>query len=134
MAESPMSVALQFVDAINTGDLAAMRRLLSEDHTFTDSLSKSFSGADDMIAGWQRFFRAYPGYHIRIDHAVADPICVALYGRAEGKWLLGEEPSLASWSVAAAWLAEIEAGRVKHWSVFCDTGWTRPPSEKSDNR
>jgi hypothetical protein len=33
-----------------------------------------------------------------------------------------------SWSVAAAWLAEVEGGKVKKWSVYCDTSWAKPPA------
>jgi limonene-1,2-epoxide hydrolase len=128
MAESPMSVALQFVDAINAGDLTALRGLMTEDHTFTDALGNRFSGADQIITGWQRFLHAYPGYRIRIDHALGDAIFTALFGRAEGGWCVEERIVPGSWSVTAAWLAEIEAGRVKQWRVFCDTGWASPPA------
>lgn len=134
MAESPMSVALQFVDAINAGNLSAMRRLMTDDHTFTDSLGNNFSGADGMIAAWERFFQAWPGYRIRIDHALGDLVSAALFGRAEGNRREGDEVADGGWSVAAAWLAKIEAGRVRHWSVFCDTGWARPSDVESEDR
>ncbi|HTV81154.1 MAG TPA: nuclear transport factor 2 family protein [Acidobacteriaceae bacterium] len=127
MTDLPMSVAVAFVEAINAADLTALRRLMTNDHTFTDALGNSFSGADPIIAGWQHFLRAYPDYHIQIHHVFSDSIYAALFGRAEGKWRVGENVLPGSWSVAAAWLAEVEEGRVKKWRVFCDTSWASPP-------
>ncbi len=127
MADLPMRVAVAFVEAINAADLEAMRGLMTDNHTFTDALGNSFSGADEMIAGWRHFLHAYPGYRIRVDHGFADASWAALYGRAEGKWRIGDRVLPGHWSVASAWLAEIEAGRVRRWRVYCDTGWVEPP-------
>jgi len=127
MADLPMSVAIAFVEAINAADLMALRRLMTDDHIFTDALGRSFSGADQLIAGWQQFLHAYPDYRIQVHHAFADGMFAGIFGRAEGKWRVNDRVLPGSWSVAAAWLAEIEAGRVKQWRVFCDTGWTAPP-------
>lgn len=128
MADLPMSVAVAFVEAINAADLEAMRGLMSEDHTFTDALGNSFSGADQMIAAWQHFLDAYPNYRIRIDHGFSDSTSAALFGRAEGRWRVGERILPGRWNVASAWLAEVEAGRIRKWGVYCDTGWVDPPA------
>jgi limonene-1,2-epoxide hydrolase len=128
MPDSPIDVAGAFVKAINQEDLAAMRAAMTEDHTFTDALGRSFSGAEKMIAGWKHFFNAYPGYWIRVGSAFVDGCRVALFGEAGGKWKVDERVLPASWSVAAAWLAEVEGGKVKKWSVFCDSGWATPPA------
>ena len=134
MTISPLNVALAFVEAINAADLTALRRLMTEDHVFTDALGSSFSGADQMIAGWQQFLRMFPGYRIQVDHSFADAGSVALFGRAEGKWRVGDRILPGSWSVAAAWLAEVDDGHVKQWRVFCDTGWASPPSVEREGR
>jgi len=127
MADLPMSVAVAFVEAISAADLSAMRGLMSDDHTFTDALGNSFSGADRMMDAWQHFLHAYPGYRIRVDHGFSDSTSAALFGRAEGKWRVHDRILPGRWSVASAWLAEVEAGRITKWRVFCDTGWVDPP-------
>lgn len=126
MPASPLDVVSVFVNAINQEDLGAMRSLMTDDHTFTDALGRSFSGADPMIAGWKQFFDAFPGYTIQFDAALADGSRVALFGKASGMWKDGDPLRRETWAVPAAWLAEIEEGKVKKWSVFCDTGWATP--------
>jgi len=127
MPDSPMDVAGSFVRAINQEDLNALRSVMTDDHTFTDAHGKTFSGAEKMIAGWRHFFDAYPGYWIRIGAAFVDGCRVALFGEAGGKWKVEDRVLPQSWSVTAAWLAEVEDGKVRKWSVYCDTGWATPP-------
>lgn len=126
MPDSPLDVVSAFVSAINKEDLAAMRAAMTDDHTFTDALGRSFSGAEPMIAGWKQFFDAYPGYSIHFDAAFAEEFRVALFGKASGMWKVEDPVRSESWSVPAAWLAELEDGKVKKWSVFCDTHWATP--------
>jgi ketosteroid isomerase-like protein len=128
MPDPPLAVAQVFVKAINATDLAALRALMTDDHVFTDALGRSFSGAATMIEGWKFFFAAYPEYRIQVDTAFAVGPRVALFGSASGKWKLQDRILRESWTVAAAWLAHVEDGKVKKWAVFCDTGWATPPA------
>lgn len=91
MPASPIDVALAFIAAINAGDANALRSLMTEDHTFTDALGNSFSGAEKMFSGWQHFFHTYPEYRITIKHSFADGNKVALFGDAEGGWRVNKE-------------------------------------------
>lgn len=127
MDAAPIDVVRTFVDAINRGDLFALRAVMTDDHIFTDALGQSFTGAEVMVAGWKHFLHAYPGYWIRVDHTLAERERVALFGEAGGRWLGGV--SEKQWKVAAAWMAEVEGGKVKRWQVFCDTGWAKAPTE-----
>jgi ketosteroid isomerase-like protein len=124
---TPADTALAFIAAINAGDTDALRALMTEDHTFTDALGHSFSGAQTMLAGWKHFFHAYPGYRITIDHTFADANHVALFGKAEGGWRVKDAVLAQRWSVPAAWLAEVRTSKIRRWTVFCDTGWASPP-------
>lgn len=124
----PIDTARAFVAAINAADLAALRALMTEGHTFTDALGHSVSGADVMIAGWKQFFVAIPAYWVRVDTAFADGPLVALFGEAGGQWRVGDRVLPETWSVKAAWLAAIEDSKVKTWTVYCDTGWATPPA------
>jgi len=134
MNDAPVDVVRGFVDAINRADLFALRGAMTDDHTFTDARGQSFSGAETMIAGWERFFHAFPGYWIRVDQSFAEGERVALFGEAGGLRRVGDRVSDEGWKVAAAWLAEVDEGRVKRWSVFCDTAWATPPAEDSQRK
>jgi len=127
MSRPSNEVATAFIAAINAHDPAAVRALMTADHTFTDSLGNSFSGADKMFAGWQHFFHAYPDYRITVEQSFAEESHVALFGTAEGGWRVNEAVLPQRWKVRAAWLAEVDADKIKRWSVFCDTGWAKPP-------
>ncbi len=127
MTAASLEVAGAFVAAINAADLVALRALMTDDHTFTDARGNSFSGAEKLIAGWQHFFRAYPGYWIRIHQSFAAENHAALFGEAGGGWRVADRILPGTWQVAAAWLAEVESGKIRSWSVFCDTAWADPP-------
>ena len=124
---TPLETALAFVAAINNVDPAALRSLMTQDHTFTDALAHSFSGAETMHTGWQHFFPAYPGYRITLTQTFADGNRIALFGKAEGGWRVDDKIIPQKWFAPAAWLAEIRSGKVRRWTVFCDTGWATPP-------
>lgn len=128
MPESALDVVGAFVKAINQGNLEAMRAVMTEDHTFTDAQGTSVSGAEKVISGWWYFFEAYPKYWIRVDAAFADGAQVALFGEGGGQWRVEGQVGAESWSVPAAWLAEVDGGKVKKWNVYCDTSWAKPPA------
>jgi len=127
VAKSVTDTALAFVAAINAGDATGLRRYMTEDHTFTDARGNSFSGAEKMVSAWQHFLHAYPDYRIQIKHMFAEENKVALFGDAEGGWRVNDAVLSQRWRVSAAWLAEIEARKIRRWSVFCDTTWATPP-------
>jgi ketosteroid isomerase-like protein len=122
---TPLDTAHAFLAAINAADTTAMRALMTDDHTFT--LGHSFSGAETMLSGWQHFFHVYPGYRITIDRTFADADRVALFGKAEGGWRVNDVVIPQRRSVPAAWRAEVHSGKVRRWTVFCDTAWATPP-------
>jgi hypothetical protein len=127
MSKTPEDVARAFVVAINAEDPNALHALMTDDHTFTDARGNSFSGADKMRLGWQHFFHAYPGYHIDVEYSFASGDRVALFGKAAGGWRANDIVLPQRWTVSAAWLAEVEEEKIKHWTVFCDTSWVNPP-------
>jgi ketosteroid isomerase-like protein len=127
MRDQPKEVAHSFVAAINSGDANAVRNLMTEDHTFVDALGNTFSGADQIKSGWLHFFRAYADYRISVRHTFVEGSLVALFGEATGRWRVADRVLTETWKVAAAWLAVVEAEKIRQWSVFCDTSWVKPP-------
>lgn len=130
MSDSSLDIARAYVQAINARNMAAIPALLTPDHIFTDALGARIIGARTMMMAWRHFFDLFPEYWMRVDTAMADGAQVALFGEAGGQWRVEGRVLPRGWKVRAAWLAGIEAGKVKTWSVFCDTGWTKPPEEE----
>lgn len=126
---SEVQIAEAFVAAINSENLTQLRSLMSDDHTFTDAKGNSFSGADRMLVGWRGFLHAYPRYKILVDRRFTNGNEVALFGEATGSWRLNEIILPQTWKVTAAWLAQVEDQKIKHWTVFCDTAWISPPPQ-----
>jgi len=127
MARSPLEITGAFISAINARDLTALRSLMTDDHIYTDARGTKFMGADSMIENWICFFNAYPQYWIHIDSSFTNGDRVALFGEAGGKWRIDGRIQPGSWKVSASWLAEVERGKVRRWSIFCETEWTAPP-------
>jgi limonene-1,2-epoxide hydrolase len=125
---TPTEVVHAFVSAINAANLDAIHGLMAEDHAFTDASGNSFCGAEKMRRGWEHFFHTYPGYKISISCSFADGKQVALFGKAAGGWRVNDVVHPQSWTVPAAWLAEVENEKIKNWSVFCETNWANPPT------
>lgn len=130
MARSSFEIIGSFVSAINGHNLTTIRSLMTDDHVFTDARGTKFFGADRMVENWRQFFNAYPQYWISIDTSLAYGDRVGLFGEAGGKWRVDGTIIPGSWKVSAGWLAEIEDGKVRSWTVCCDTTWTTPPNQK----
>jgi ketosteroid isomerase-like protein len=104
----------QFAAAINAHDVAALKKLMSVDHVFVDSLGNRVAGASSMEAGWRGYFALCPDYWIRIDHAVAGDGIVLAAGEAGGT-IDG-----IAWRTPAAWKAVVRDGMLREWQVFAD--------------
>jgi ketosteroid isomerase-like protein len=123
-------IALAFVDAVNAEDIERLGALMADGHVFTDALGNSFAGREKMLQGWRFFFAAYPSYRIDVEQVFSQGTTVALFGDGSGGWRVDGEVQEKRWKVRAAWLVEIEDGKVQRWSVFCDTGWIAVPNGK----
>jgi ketosteroid isomerase-like protein len=53
---------LAFNDATTRRDVAALGRLMTDDHTFIDSDENVFSGKEEVLGVWRGFFEAFPDY------------------------------------------------------------------------
>lgn len=64
LAVDTVHALLAFFDAINQHDADRLAKLITEDHTFTDSLGRSQRGRETMRAGWRGYFALCPDYHV----------------------------------------------------------------------
>jgi ketosteroid isomerase-like protein len=121
MSADPSAVASAFVAAINSQDLHALAALLHPEHRFVDAEGAVFAGREPMLHGWAAYFNWFPEYTIVVEHSLATEAHVALFGTATGSGVDNAFMQRSeSWSVPAAWLAEVRDGQVYEWRVYCD--------------
>jgi hypothetical protein len=112
-----------FIAAVNLHDPAALSDLMTEDHTFVDSLGGVHSGREAMINGWKEYFRMFPDYEIRVERMLAEDTLVAVFGSATGTYHGKRGPvSENRITMPAAWKALTENGKIRLWQVYAD--WT----------
>lgn len=111
---TPVETVLHFLDCINQRDSDKLAALMTEDHTFVDSLGQTVRGREAMRKGWQGYFAFCPDYWVSHEEVFSNRNQVAVFGSAGGA-IAGEK-----WRVTAAWLAIAENGLVKEWRVYAD--------------
>lgn len=121
MPEAPetdaLRAALRFNDSINERDLDGLAALMTNDHTFIDAVSQSWTGRDVCLENWRAFFDAFPDYR-NVFEAISvqgDVVTVVGHSRCSDERLDGP----------AIWTARITDGRVAEWRVYEDTPTTR---------
>jgi ketosteroid isomerase-like protein len=109
----PDEVAIQFNDAINRGDLDALGGLMTDDHTFTDSLGAQVIGKSNCLEAWRGFFAQFPDYRNHFTELIARDDRVVVIGYSTCSVAVLDGPAL--------WTADIEDDRIAHWRVYQDT-------------
>jgi ketosteroid isomerase-like protein len=110
--------AIAFNDAITRGDLAALGRLMTDDHTFVDSDANVFRGKLAVLDAWTGFFEAFPDYrNVWVDLKLSGDGVIAL-----GHSICPNEPGLDG---PAIWTASVRGNRVSRWRVYEDTARSR---------
>jgi ketosteroid isomerase-like protein len=111
-------IAIAFNDAITKRDLAALGRLMTDDHTFVDSDDNVFSGREVVLDAWRGFFDAFPDYrNVWTELALTGDAVIAL-----GHSVCANEPELDG---PAIWSASVRGKRVSVWRVYEDTAANR---------
>ena len=121
MAHDPKTIVLRFIERINAGDVEGIYVLLTEDHTFIDSLGHTLSGCEAMRSAWESYFRMMPDYSIKVQDIVQGEDLVAVFGGATGTYVAdGTLRPENRWSTPAAWKAIVREGRLAYWQVYAD--------------
>lgn len=123
MLSDEIDVVKAFIAAINRRSPSEMSDLMTEDHTLVDPGGRVESGRQNVIAGWNEYFRMFPDYTILVESILADSEVVAVFGSASGTYngKRGPVPENRI-EMPAAWRAVVENGKVKRWQVYAD--WT----------
>ena len=115
---TPKEVILTFVDAINAHDLAALAKLMTDDHTFIDAHGNQISGREQMLGGWRGYFEWFPDYWIDVIDIFENENNFGMFGFAGGSFK-GQSDQI--WRLPAAWKAVVNNGGVALWQVVADT-------------
>jgi len=110
----------KFIQLINNHDVDGMVDLMTKDHTFTDSIGGVVSGRELMRSGWIGYFKWFPDYKIEIRETYGHGETVLVLGFASGAYA-GRRTKKNHWRLPAVWRAVVQRGRIKEWSVYCDT-------------
>src|SRR5271168_1250888 len=111
---TPAETVLLFLDRVNQRDPDQLAALMAEDHVFTDSLGHKVEGREAMRAGWRAYYAMCPDYWVSHGEILTNGDHVAVFGEAGGT--IAANP----WRIRAAWLARVENGLIKEWSVYAD--------------
>jgi ketosteroid isomerase-like protein len=118
---TPIDVARAFAAAINRRKPQEISALMTEDHTFVDSLGHRVEGRRTMEAGWAGYFRMVPDYSITIAETFTAGDTVIMLGTAQGTYsAAGELLDTNRWSTPAAWRAQIRDSLIYEWRVYAD--------------
>jgi hypothetical protein len=114
----PSSVALQFVERINQGDLEGIASLTSEEYTFTDTAGRVyfFRGKDAIKRSWDEYLSAYPDYKIHVHQVLIGGNGVAIIGKTSGSHV----PPEIEEEETVLWVAQVLDGLVSEWRIYSD--------------
>lgn len=117
----PISVVLQFEEAINSRNPDAVVSLMTDDSVFVDSLGNKIQGTAKLKAAWAGYFKMVPDYSVSHTDIFGDGNIVAVFGAAQGTFAGGTELSKENfWQTPAAWRAIVKEDKIAVWQVFAD--------------
>ncbi|MFQ5822383.1 MAG: nuclear transport factor 2 family protein [Candidatus Heimdallarchaeota archaeon] len=119
----PKSVALKFVEIINTGDSEALIKLQTEDFTLIDMEGDVTRGRD----GWHGYFSSFPQYRIHVQHVLTSGNGVAIIGKTTGSHV----PPEVEEHETVLWTAEIRDGLVAEWRIYSDIEEAKKKAQQS---
>ena len=121
MADDPKTIVLTFIQHINAGDLEGIYALMTDDHTFIDSLGRITSGRETMRTAWVSYYQIIPDYSIEVQDIVQVDDFVAVFGSANGTYAVeGRAVPDNGWKIPAAWKAIVRDEKIAHWQIYAD--------------
>jgi ketosteroid isomerase-like protein len=117
----PSDVAKRFIERVNAHDVDGLVKLMTEDHTFVDSMGDK-SARPAIEDGWRQYFEMVPDYWIRIDRTVSKGDTAILIGTARGTYVPkgGLSRPENRWETPAVWVAQVRGGKIAEWRIYSD--------------
>ena len=110
---NPEQIVLQFNEYITKHDVESLANLMTDNHRLTDRDGNIGEGKENMIAGWNIFFKMFPDYKNTFTEIKSDGELVIIKGYAY--W--SEENQHDD----VIWTAKIENGLIAEWKIYYDT-------------
>ena len=108
-------VVLDFIEAINNGDLEGVTALMSEDYVFVDHSGSEHRGREKMREAWRHYLRNWPDYRIHVREILkCGKDSFAVLGATTGSHV-GEDVES---NETVLWLADVSDGKVTLWRMY----------------
>ena len=119
--EIKMKIIHQFIERMNAHDVDGLCALMTNDHTFVDSIGSTIHGRGEMHRAWTGYFRLFPDYKIVSEDLLQTGNTIAVFGRASATYSpSGHMYKDHHWEVPAAWKAVIKDNLIAEWHVYAD--------------
>jgi hypothetical protein len=114
-------IIVDFIEAINNGNVDKMVALMATDHLFLDSRDQKMEGKDNLRQAWIGYFALFPDYKIEINEILEKDSVICIFGYASGTYKnLIKEDNRNHWRIPAAWRAIVMDDYIKLWQVYAD--------------
>lgn len=114
-------VVLDFVEAINNGNVDKIYDLMTDNHLFIDSQDNRVIGKENMKQAWIGYFELFPDYKIEINEILEKDSLICLLGYASGTYKnLKNKNDSNCWRIPAALTAIVKGNQIKVWQVYAD--------------
>jgi len=122
-SERRVAAVLEFVAAINRGDVEALGALMTDDHELKVLDEAPLVGRDANIEAWHGYASSFPRYVIAPHEIVEQDGRVAVLGHTTGSHLMLDDE--AERKLTVIWVAEVVDGRLRSWHIVEDTAASR---------
>jgi ketosteroid isomerase-like protein len=121
MKRTSADIALEFVDRINSHNIALISSLATKDHLYIDAQGNQVRGLREMERSWRACFEWFPDYAIQVDQAFANGRVAVVTGCAMGTYAIHSRLNPENrWRTPSAWQAVIHEHRIAEWRVYAD--------------
>lgn len=111
----------EFISVINSHDAKKIIEMITDDHSFIDSMGTIAKGKDTLLKAWKGYFDWFPDYKITLEHTYVDDTSIAIFGKASGTFdVNGKLLKENRFEMPAAWRAEVIEGKISLWQVYAD--------------
>ncbi|MGD8414021.1 MAG: nuclear transport factor 2 family protein [Candidatus Latescibacterota bacterium] len=120
---TPTEIALEFLDAINRGDLGALLHLMSPNHRFEVFDDRLVIGREANASAWRTYLTEHPRYTVHPQRTVASGNVVAILGSTTGSHL--GLPDAEESRLTLIWIIHIQGSSVEQFRLLEDLPSTR---------
>ena len=120
--KSKIEIVLDFIAAINKGDIDGITELMSEDCIFVDAGGDQYNGKETMREGWIAYFKMFPDYTIEVTDITENDSVIGVFGYASGTYKgLRNDMNSNYYRIPSSWKAIVKEGKIGYWQVYCES-------------